>query len=186
MQEHDLFTLFTERLANAGIRYVVTGSVASIVYGEPRVTLDIDLVIELAVEHGGGFEKQFPEKEFYRPPWEIVVNEIHRGEHGHFALVHHETGFKADIYLAGGDRLQLWALDHARRIDFRGRVLQVAPPEYVIVKKLEYFEEGGSEKHLRDIEAMLEHSRAFIDFSRIEEFLADTSALQTWKKLRQT
>ena len=40
-----LFASFTARLESAGIRYMVTGSVASIVYGEPRLTHDVDIVL---------------------------------------------------------------------------------------------------------------------------------------------
>ena len=46
MQDHNIFFIFTSRLNNLNIRYMITGSVASIVYGEPRMTHDIDLVME--------------------------------------------------------------------------------------------------------------------------------------------
>lgn len=47
MPEHNLFLIFISRLNSLGIRYVITGAVASIIYGEPRLTHDLDLVIEL-------------------------------------------------------------------------------------------------------------------------------------------
>jgi hypothetical protein len=47
MPEVELFLLFVRPLQLAGIRYIVTGSVASIFYGEPRLTLDVDLVVFL-------------------------------------------------------------------------------------------------------------------------------------------
>jgi hypothetical protein len=40
-------------------------------------------------------------------------------------------------------------------MEYRGESITIAPPEYVILRKLEYFREGGSDKHLRDIRAML-------------------------------
>ena len=43
-----------------------------------------------------------------------------------------------------------------------------APPEYVILRKLEFFREGRSEKHLRDIAAMLSEAGPLIDSSFIE------------------
>ena len=46
MQDPNTFFIFTSRLNNLNIRYMITGSVASIVYGEPRMTHDIDLVME--------------------------------------------------------------------------------------------------------------------------------------------
>jgi hypothetical protein len=50
MPEHDLFQVFISRLNTIDIRYMVTGAVASIIYGEPRLTHDIDLVVELSEE----------------------------------------------------------------------------------------------------------------------------------------
>jgi len=47
MQDHNLFGIYLDILIKHRIKYFVTGSVASIVYGEPRLTHDIDLVIFL-------------------------------------------------------------------------------------------------------------------------------------------
>ena len=47
MQDHNLFGIYLDILNKNQIQYFVTGSVASIVYGEPRLTHDIDLVIFL-------------------------------------------------------------------------------------------------------------------------------------------
>lgn len=182
MPAPDLFVIFTERLDRAGVPYIVTGSVASIVYGEPRVTLDIDLVVQIDVAGVETFMGVFPPKEFYVPPVETVKEEAGRSERGHFSLLHHETGFKADVYLPGSDSFQRWALENPRRIDFRGRSLPIAPAEYVIVKKLEYYEEGGSEKHLRDIHAMMILSPAVIDRSIVERNLRSPNLRKLWEK----
>ena len=49
MQELNLFKIFTSKLNEPKLGYFVTGSVASIVYGEPRLTHDIDIVLEISV-----------------------------------------------------------------------------------------------------------------------------------------
>lgn len=64
------------------------------------------------------------------------------------------------------DPLHAWALAHRRRIDVAGTGAWIAPPEYVILRKLEFFREGGSDKHLRDIRFMLAATpvdRSFIE-----------------------
>ena len=155
--ENNLFLEFLLRLDAAGLRYVVTGSVAGMIYGEPRLTHDIDLVVDIPLDRIPIIEQHFPHTEFYVPPPEVIVVEAQRAQRGHFNLIHHATGFKADIYPKGRDPLHEWALADARKIELDGFSVAVAPPEYVIVRKLEYFREGGSEKHLRDIEAMLAH-----------------------------
>jgi hypothetical protein len=147
--------LFVEPLERLGVPYMVTGSTASTIYGEPRLTLDVDLVVELPVERAGELLAAFPEIAFYRPPLEVVRLECARDSHGHFNLIHHETGMKADVYLAARDALHRWGLAHRRRLPLGRGEIAVAPPEYVIVRKLEFFREGGSEKHLRDLRGML-------------------------------
>lgn len=147
--------LFVTRLEAVGLSYMVTGSVASMVYGEPRLTLDVDVVLELQIDRAGAFLDAFPESEFYRPPLEVVRVEAGREARGHFNLIHHATGMKADIYLAASDALHRWGLAHRRRLALGAGAMWVAPPEYVIIRKLEFFREGGSEKHLRDVRAML-------------------------------
>ncbi len=69
--------------------------------------------------------------------------------------IHHDSQFKADIYLAARDPLHAWALAHRRRIELGEGGAWIAPPEYVILRKLEFLREGGSDKHLRDIRFML-------------------------------
>jgi hypothetical protein len=159
--------LFVRPLEALGLPYMVTGSMASMIYGEPRLTLDVDLVVQLAVERARDLLQAFPEAAFYRPPVEVVRVECARDSHGHFNLIHHETAMKADVYLAARDELHRWGLAHRRRIAIGGDRIFLAPPEYVILRKLEFFREGGSEKHLRDVRAMLatglELDRAFLD-----------------------
>jgi hypothetical protein len=159
--------LFVAPLEALGLRYIVTGSMASMIYGEPRLSLDVDLVVELGVDQAARFLDAFPEDDFYRPPLEVARIECARDSHGHFNLIHHATGLKADIYLCARDELQRWGLAHRRLIPFGSGQLSLAPPEYVILRKLEFFREGGSEKHLRDLRAMLatdlELDRGFLE-----------------------
>ena len=85
-----------------------------------------------------------------------------------FNVIHHASQFKADIFVAAMDPLHRWALQHRRRIELSGNLQTwVAPPEYVILRKLEYFRESSHKKHLRDVRFMLaatpELDQPFID-----------------------
>ena len=173
MPEADLFAIFLERLNACGTAYMVTGSVASIIYGEPRLTHDIDIVLELHSDQVVPFLKAFSETEFYRPPQEVIQTEVGRETRGHFNLIHLDSGFKADIYPVGEDPLHRWAMQRRRHIEFRKMQVWVAPPEYVILRKLEYFHEGGSPKHLRDIDTMCRVSREIIDMGVLRAKASD-------------
>jgi hypothetical protein len=185
MPEANLFLMFTQRLNTLGVPYMVSGSVAVIIYGEPRLTLDVDLIVVLDRGRIARLPEVFPPTEFYCPPAEVIAVEAAREQRGHFNIIHHETGFKADVYLSGRDPLHAWGLARARRLEVEGQALVVAPPEYVILRKLEYFREGGSEKHLRDIRSMLKTSPEAIQLAELEQQIAARGLQQPWRQVHE-
>lgn len=182
----DLLLAFIAPLNRLGLDYMVTGSMAVIVYGEPRLTHDVDIVLVLPATALADLHRTFPLEQFYCPPLEVLAVEAQRPERGHFNLIHHASGFKADVYLAGGDPLHRWGLSRRRRIEVGGEVVPVAPPEYVIVRKLEYYREGGSDKHVRDIRSMLELSREQIDLCEVQTWVNRLHLQAEWKKVAPT
>ena len=161
---------------------MVTGSTAAIVYGEPRLTHDVDLIVVLNHDRIARLAEVFPPAEFYCPPEEEILLEAAREERGHFNIIHHGTGFKADVYLAGRDPLHAWGFARTRSLEVDGEPFVVAPPEYVIIRKLEYYREGGSEKHLRDIRAILDNSSELIRRDELEQQIATLGLQEVWKK----
>jgi len=181
MPEPELFLLFVRPLNRAGIRYVVTGSVAAIFYGEPRLTHDVDFVVFLRDADVEALPDFFPAADFYLPPPEAIFAEARREQRGHFNILHAETGFKADMYLAGRDELNAWAFKLRRQAQFEGETVVLAPPEYVMVRKLEYYREGGSEKHLRDIRSMLGVSGDRLDQRALNEWIQRRGLQTEWR-----
>jgi len=180
MPEPDLFLLFVRPLNRAGIRYVVTGSVAAIFYGEPRLTHDVDFVMFLRTVDIERLAKFFPATDFYLPPLETISAEARREQRGHFNIIHIETGFKADIYLTGRDELNASALRLHREAQMEGETVMLAPPEYVITRKLQFYREGGSEKHLRDIRSMLAVSGDQLDRVVLTEWIQAYGLQTEW------
>jgi len=127
----------------------------------------------------------FPPAEFYCPPAEVIEAEIAREQRGHFNIIHHESGFKADVYLNGRDPLHAWGLARARQLEVDGQVLVVAPPEYVILRKLEYFRDGGSEKHLRDIRSMLNTSPLAVQSDELEQQIVARGLQEAWRQVQE-
>jgi hypothetical protein len=156
MQDPDFIALFVAPLESEGIRYLITGSVASSIYGEPRNTLDIDLVLLVEANQIPSLPRLFPEEDFYLPPADVIAIESRREAHGHFNIIHHNTGLKADMYLSRNHPALPWALENRRRVQTPSCEISIAPPEYVILHKLEFFRESGSQKHLRDIAGIIE------------------------------
>ena len=186
MAEPDLIELFVARLADIGAQYLVTSSIAATLYGEPRATHDIDLVVEPSAAHRGALPTAFPAEAFYVPPSEVVLRESRREGGGHFNIIHHASGLKADVYLVGRDELHAWAFRNARRYSIGGLGIRVAPPEYVIVRKLEFYRAGGSPKHLRDVRAMLAVSPELIDLGALEGWVRRRGLEAEWSEVRQS
>ena len=183
MSETDLFLLFVRPMNRAGLRYVIGGSVAAIFYGEPRFTQDVDMVVFLNEVNIRQLPEIFPSKEFYLPPPEAIVTEVARTQRGQFNIIHLETMFKADIYPTGRDEFNAWAFRNKRPVIYEGETLVLAPPEYVIVRKLEYFREGGSDKHLRDIRGILNVSGQQIHQADLDEWIQRCGVETEWKKV---
>jgi len=180
----DPIAIFMPLFNKAGVLYMVTGSIASIIYGDPRLTHDIDLVVQIDTGRIDGFVELFPIDDFYCPPRDIVHVESKRASRGHFNLIHHETGLKADIYIAGTDPLSRWGLSRRKEIEVESIRLWIAPIEYVILRKLEYYREGGSEKHIQDIKGILSQSSNQIDFKGMEQWISRMGLELEWTKCK--
>ena len=113
MRGPDELSLFASRLEAVSVPYMITGATAAIFYGQPRVTNDLDVVVSLDEAGRTALLREFSEAEFYVPPESVIRTEQARAQRGHFNLIHLESGFKADIYLAGSDPLHAWALPGA-------------------------------------------------------------------------
>lgn len=171
MPDTDLIDLFVVPLNHAGFVYMVTGSVASMLYAEPRFTADVDVVVRVNAPEE--LRSAFSSPDYYCPPVDVVAVEMARPLHGHVNILHTPSALKADVYLAGEDPLHRWALALRRRFDVGGREIWVAPPEYVILRKLLFFREGGSSKHVRDVRALLAAQGEKLDFVSLESLAAE-------------
>lgn len=184
MRETEPFIIFTARLDAIGIQYMITGSVAATLYGEPRLTNDVDIVAVVSDVHIPAIIEQFPVTEFYLPPAEVIRIECARPLRGHFNIIHHATGYKADMYLAGRDALHAWGLERTRNISIDEHAVSIAPPEYVIVRKLEFYREGRSEKHLRDIRSIMEGLASDLDLEFIERIADERGLSDIWNSVK--
>lgn len=171
MAEPDFIGLFVAPLEDLEVTYMITGAVASVIYGDPRFTRDIDIVLELRDRDVARFSTAFPEEDFYVPPEEILRDEVDRPGGGHFNLIHHETALRADVYLRGDDPLHAWAFPRRRWVRVGDLEVRIAPIEYVILRKLEYYRMSGSDRHLRDVGMMLEISGELIDSRELDRWV---------------
>jgi len=185
MPPPDDLGLFAARLEAVGAPYMVTGATAAIIYGQPRVTNDLDVVLQLDEAKRAALLKAFPEAEFYLPPESVIQAEQARALRGHFNVVHLESGYKADVYLVGADPLHAWALPRRRRIAWNEQLeVSVAPPEYVVLRKLEFYREGGSSKHPADIRAIRDVTG--LDETLLAPWLGRLGLTELWQSVQSS
>ncbi len=163
----DLLSRFALPFERLGLPYMITGGAAAIVYGEPRLTNDLDLVVRMQPGDAGRLAGALTAEDTYVPPVEVLEIEAGRRLHGHFNVVHGPTSLRADVYLAGDDPLHAWGLAGRKLIRVGDTIVHLAPPEYVIVRKLQYAGQGGGDRHLRDIRRMLDRALVAIDVAEV-------------------
>jgi hypothetical protein len=178
MEQDELLGYVIDVLERQGIVYLLVGSLASGVYGEPRLTRDIDIVIELKPNQVEVLCQAFPAPEYYVSP-SAAREAIVKG--GQFNVIHPASGNKIDFMIArqdGWGRSQI----SRRRLEqiMPGRPGYTAAPEDVILAKLWYYQEGESEKHLRDIASMLRISGDEIDKSYIDRWAEQLGLTKEW------
>lgn len=178
MQAADLLRHLVSVLEELDLPYALAGSIASMAYGEPRATLDIDVVVRLAPGDISRLKTHFPSDEFYLDV-EAAGEAIAEGSQ--FNIIHPSSGLKIDVF-AEGDEVERVQIEDRRRMPvLPGVTAAFSPPEELILKKLLYYRDGGSEKHLRDIRAMLEISGDEIDVDRVERGAGALGLLEIWR-----
>ena len=96
MELFELLEKIIEVFENLSIPYLVTGSVASMAYGEPRLTNDIDIVADVTLSHIPALLAAFPEEEYYIDG-EMIKEAILRI--GQFNIIHPVSGLKVDVII---------------------------------------------------------------------------------------
>ena len=178
----DLYVRLLHPLRQAGIPYMITGGLAAILYGEPRLTNDVDIVLRLDPGDAERLAAAFAGPAWYAPPIETIRTEASRPAHGHFNLLELDTSLRADIYCLGSDPLGEWAMSRRRTVSISDEILWVAPIEYVILQKLRYFRESGSDRHLRDVAAMRRISGDLIDQAALDAWLERLELTAQWQR----
>jgi len=148
-------------LDSLGIRYVIGGSVASSFYGEPRSTLDLDVMIE-ADEAGARSLAEALQGEFYVDA-DAAVEAVQHGST--FNAIHVASAMKVDFFIAENEDAVRTQLDRRRGLDVEDTVLWFYAPEDIIVRKLVWFRMGGevSERQWNDVTNVLRVLRDRLD-----------------------
>ena len=137
-------------LEELSIAHTVGGSIASSFAGEPRSTVDIDIVAALRESDVEPLVSALAEE------FSVDRAALHRAvrERGTTNLIHQSTQRKVDLFIAGGTPLDQQQLTRRQEIVLGpGRRLHIHPPEDILLQKLHWFRKGGevSDRQWRDV-----------------------------------
>lgn len=181
MEQDELLRRVVETLERLRLPYLVTGSMATILYGEPRFTNDVDVVVQLPLAAVDALLEAFPAPEFYLDD-EQIRSAIARQRQ--FNVIHPASGLKVDFIVPTMDAFDRSRFSRARRVTLgTGQESKFAAPEDVILKKLQYYAEGGSDKHLRDISGILRISPGEVDRDYVADWARRLGVLEIWEAI---
>jgi hypothetical protein len=181
MELYDLLKYLINAFEKLKIKYFITGSIASMFYGEPRFTNDIDVVADIKLEHIRGLLKLFPEGEFFID--EDTLRDAIKNCF-QFNIIHPTSGLKIDIVIPKLDDFNKSRFSRIKRVSpIKKTLANLASPEDVIIMKMKYYKEGESEKHLRDIAGILKISGDEIGRDYIELWAKRLNLLDIWNAI---
>ena len=178
MRQIEFLTQALRTLEQLQIPYAVVGSYASTAWGEPRMTRDVDIVIDLPARQVDDLCGSFSEQEYYVS--RAAANDAVR-HGGQFNVIHPASGNKIDFMVAGQSDWVRRQLRRRRRTEFAPSVSgYFASPEDVILGKLLYYRDGASEKHVRDIRGILKVSGQDLDSDYITSSARQLGVHDLW------
>jgi len=178
MEMHNLIKYFVEVFNKLEIEYFITGSIASIYYGEPRFTNDIDIVADIHEQHIEKLLNAFPSEEFYVSREAILEALLYNKQ---FNIIQTASGLKIDVIIRKKNTFDDNRFKRVKKLKPAENIeAKFASPEDVIIMKMKYYKEGGSEKHLRDITGILKISAPEIDRKYIEDWVSKFGLEDIW------
>lgn len=145
---------FADRIEPLKIEYMLTGSLAMMLFSNYRMTADIDVVIQLKYEDADRIINAF-EPDYY-VPHSRVRDAIAR--QFMFNIIHQETAFKIDLVIKKSTEFQQTVFDRRQKKDFYGREIFVITLEDLILSKLLWAKKSLSEKQLTDVENLMQEN----------------------------
>lgn len=162
---------FARVLEGLGARYMIGGSLASITWGEPRFTQDVDFVAALEASHVDGLLEQLGD-EWYAD--ETLIREaIER--RSSFNAIRLAGMVKVDVFIPPDEGLHASKWDRARSAALtadNGPKLPITSPEDIVLQKLDWFRKGGgvSEQQWRDVTSLLRIRAGQLDNGYLDEW----------------
>ncbi len=163
---------FAAVLEKLGIDYLVGGSVASSLYGIPRATQDVDMLVRMAPSHVGPLVHALGDQ--YYADENAIRDAVQSKES--FNVIHLNSMFKIDIFIFSSEELLQEEMSRAKKVivsEEPQQTLWVADAADIVIQKLLWYEQGGrvSERQWEDIIGVIKVSGQDLDMKHIEKWV---------------
>ncbi len=173
----DVLQRVTAALDHAGIAYMLTGSFASVYYGSPRSTQDIDLVIAANPAQLRAFIESLPSGEYYAD-LDAALEACKR--ESLFNIIDLRTGWKIDMIIRKARPFSLEEFSRRQLLSMQGVSLFVASAEDVILAKLEWSKLAQSQRQIEDAAGILKIRGDSLDRSYLDKWIHELGLTKEW------
>lgn len=167
------------RLERSGTPYMITGSIASSYHGEPRSTNDIDVVIDPGPDQLASLIGELIEGGYYVDADAAIAALESRTQFNAIA----PDASKVDFIVRRDRAFSRIELDRRRPVDLLGTPGFVATAEDLIIAKLEWAKDSGSERQLRDIAGIVAIDEG-LDRGYIDQWAAELGVFDLWTRVQ--
>lgn len=182
MTPEELLIKISKILESLRIPYAVTGGFAVTVWGKPRYTADIDIVVELLEKNIKPLAKELLaiDKNVYADEEMMKDALIYKGE---FNFIHPDTGFKVDFFVQDNNFYNKLKIKRAILRNIYGQKIFFVSPEDLILSKLLWSEESYSQKQSEDIKSVLRNTKIKLDLKYIKKWAEKQGTTETLNKV---
>jgi hypothetical protein len=170
----------TTSLENAGIPYMITGSIAAGHYARPRFTRGIDVVVELQPEDADRIVQLFGGE--FDTDADRIRSAIAR--RSMFNLIHSTAIVKVDFIVRKEAAYRQQEFSRRRPVTIAGRRMWLVAPEDLVLSKLVWARESRSELQLRDVRELIAMSAA-LDWRYVEQWATELGVGNLLREVRQ-
>jgi hypothetical protein len=177
----DFLRRVTAALDANGIPYMLTGSVASSMYGIPRATNDVDVVISPTRQQLLSMVQLFQRLGLIVAT-ESAVSALRNKTQ--FNVIDLSRGLKVDLIIRKDRDFSVTEFDRRETHEVEGMRLTIATPEDVLLAKLEWAKMGESDRQLIDAAGIIKVQGDTLDMSYIERWVEQLALGQQWSAAR--
>ena len=178
-EQLEFMKVVVRRLNAAGIPYMLTGSMAMTFYATPRMTRDVDVVVELSPQDTKRFSKQFTEDCYV--DGDSVDAAVSR--RGMFNIINNRSIVKVDFIVRKADAYHETEFARRRYMVVDGFQVAVASPEDLILSKLLWAKDSGSAAQRGDVRHLIK-AVVGLDWTYLEQWAGTLGVAEELRRAR--